>query len=180
MNDAEDRAASLIAASVDEAKRPTAPNDLPGVTRWSTPGGYSLHNEYAFAGPVPEWCVWVAAAVGSGVLGNAAYDGLKALLVAVLSRKGRRERRPGDAELHESEALLLARLAVRIARIELQLPEPEFVEVDQVSFEGSEFRRCWDIYVHDDRNDYYFMLPDASPEQARLYGVMTRRVAAFE
>lgn len=182
MNDVEDRADSLISASVAEHKGAecSAAPDSPGVTRWHTFGGYKLDNEYVAAGPVPEWCVWVAAAVGSGALGNAAYDALKALVVAVLSREGSREGRPGEAELHESEALLLARLAVRIARIELHLPEPEFVEVDQISFEGSEFRRCWDIHLHDDRNNYYFMLPDASPEQARLYGLMTRRVTAFD
>ncbi|QFU86819.1 hypothetical protein [Amycolatopsis sp. YIM 10] len=62
---------------------------------------------------------WVAAAAGSGVLGNLAYDAAKAALVKL----ARRPKNPADHYSHDR--VLIAKLAVQARCRELQWPVPE-------------------------------------------------------
>jgi hypothetical protein len=137
-----------------------------------------IKRSWQAAGPVPEFVIWVGAAVGSGVLGNVAYDTLKQSLSAFLrrhrgySRKSSRDKNPEALTLSDVE--LLVTLAIRIVRADVGTSEPEHISITSATLDKR--RKCWDIYVADERDNYYFIVPMDSPEQARLQGVMSPRI----
>lgn len=143
-----------------------------------TPGVFVIKSSLRAAGPVPEFVIWVGAAVGSGVLGNAAYDALKRSLSAFLGRwrglSGKSGRDTNSEALIFSDVELLVTLAIRIVRAHVGTGEPEDISITSATLDQQ--RRCWDIYAMDERDRYYFIVPTDSPERARLQGVMGPRI----
>lgn len=79
------------------------------------------------------------------------------------------ERNPEALTLREVELLVM--LAIRIVRVDVGASEPERISITSATLDQR--RECWDIYVADERDNYYFIVPTDSPEQARLQGVMS-------
>ena len=129
--------------------------------------GWVLGSRGALGGPDVEFVLWVATAVGSGGLGNAAYDGLK-LTVGRFRRREKLGVIPASPRLVDDEVVLMARLAVRVLRTESGLDAGGLLEVGSMDWSGEEWR--WVVEVRDQHGAVYCSVADGDPTDVLVYG----------
>ncbi|WP_229401687.1 NOB1 family endonuclease [Micromonospora okii] len=101
--------------------------------------------------------VWIFGAVGSGVLGNAAYAGLQQLMG---------NRRRGDSR-EQADAILLATLAVILEckRSNERPPEQDRIKVERVS---QQVRGVWIVEMTDGERKFLATVPPGDLEDLRV------------
>jgi hypothetical protein len=125
--------------------------------------------------PLVDFVVWAAASAGSGVLGSAVYDGLKLLIAEVRQRRQTGEVNSADQPvLVRSEAIFLARLAVRVVHAEQGLGRGQPIEVIQAAWSPDDSN--WRVRVRDRYRTFRLTIPDGKPEDALVYGLARSRV----
>jgi hypothetical protein len=137
-------------------------------TRWSEPGGYELRAG-TLGLPDADFVVWIAATAGSGILGNAAYDGLRSLISRLRTRGRHLVPSP---QLRRDEVVFMARLAVKVAQIHYGLDAGEDVEIMSVTWNGGE-QGDWLVKARAGADGFEFLVSDGAPETAMFFGRRT-------
>jgi hypothetical protein len=138
-----------------------------GYERWATEGGYWVRGG-TLGRPGVEFVVWVAQAASTGVLGNAAYDGLKELISRVRERRAVGRLAATEPRLTGDEAAFLARLALRLLRIESGLDAGDLVETGAVTWSAGD--DCWEVQVQDRHGAVTCAVAGADPSDVLVYG----------
>lgn len=166
--DSETRDDDALRAAAEAWGQPGPAGLGEGYERWATPGGYWIHGG-TLGAPGIEFVVWVAQAVGSGVLGNAAYDGLKQVISRVRQRQAARAlSAQAEPELAGDEVMLIARLALRVLRIETGVAADGVVEIVSVVWSSEDER--WEVKVRDQHGTVRCSVADADPTDVLVYG----------
>lgn len=160
MDTADDALQSAAQAWLRDADRADA-----SYVRWPEPGGYTLRGG-TLGFPGADFVIWVAAAVGSGVAGNAAYDALRLLVAKVRERNRAMSSTP---VLRADEVAFLARLSVRVALIHYGHEADQDVEVLSVAWDGVE-QGDWRVQVRDRVGTFDIVVADQAPEAAMCFG----------
>jgi hypothetical protein len=142
---------------------------MPGMhhiyLRWTVPGGYDTRGK-TMGGLPAEFAVWVAAAAGSGVLGGAAYDAFKSLIMEVRQRIADRRHHGDQRALNVEDASFLTILAVRAVFVHEGLDASTPIGVLDVNEDSG----TWRIEVSAGGRRFLLEISDRSPEDVVVFG----------